>query len=323
MLKLRENRGSLCHSDGIMMLGSCFSDNIGARLRAAMMKVDINPFGTVFNPMSVASSIHRIISGTPVAGTELFQANGQWNSYAFHSRFSSANKLTALRKMNDRLDRAHVNLAQAKALIITLGTAMVYRLKTTGEVVSNCHKVPQHEFERGMADIDEIAATLSVALAALRRFNPGIKVIFTISPIRHIADGLETNSLSKAVLRCAVDKVIANSEGCEYFPAYEIVLDDLRDYRFYNADMVHPTDVAIEYIWQQFQATYFDDRTAQAVARCERVSKRLQHRPMSDNREAIERFRADTATVVRNLIREYPYLEDSLRELADPNPNPN
>ena len=245
-LKLRETRGALCHSDGIMMLGSCFSDNIGARLRSAMMRVDINPFGTIFNPMSVAASIKRIITGTPIAGMELFKANGVWNSYAFHSRFSKSDKMVALEKMNQRISEAHRHLKEAKALIITLGTAMVYRLKATGEVVGNCHKVPQHEFLRGMAGISETVDEMSEAMEMLLRFNPGIRVIFTVSPIRHIADGLETNSLSKATLRCAVDAIIARYPQCEYFPSYEIMLDDLRDYRFYAADMIHPSDVAIE-----------------------------------------------------------------------------
>ncbi|MBQ0115637.1 MAG: GSCFA domain-containing protein [Bacteroidales bacterium] len=309
-IKIPDNRQILRHDDGVVLLGSCFSDNIGAKMRAAMMNVDINPYGPIYNPMSIAAGAERIIKGEPIAGATLFRQSGVWNSYAFHSRYSMADKGAALTLMNDRIAEAHEHLAAARLLVVTLGTAIVYRLRETGEVVSNCHKVPQHQFSREMASVDEMASALSSMVCSLHSFNPDLKIVFTVSPIRHIADGLDQNSLSKASLRVAVDRVIAEHPDCaEYFPSYEIVMDDLRDYRFYATDMVHPSDVAVEYIWQTFQATYLDDRAAQAVARCERVYKRLMHRPMSSNREVVERFNADTVTVVGNLVKEYPYLE--------------
>jgi len=184
-------------------------------------------------------------------------------------------------------------------------------------VVANCHKVPQHEFQRSLSTLDALVDALVECVELLRNYNPGLRVIFTVSPIRHVADRLEMNSLSKALLRVAVGEVERRyGDLVGYFPAYEIMMDDLRDYRFYAADMVHPSDVAIEYIWQTFQGTYFDDRDVQAIARCERVAKRLQHRPMSHNREVVERFNADTRTVVRNLVKEYPHLEH-LKEISD------
>ena len=234
---------------------------------------------------------------------------GVWNSYDFHSRYSLPDKQATIDRMNQRIEQGHKALKQAQLLTITLGTAIVYRLKSTGEVVANCHKVPQHEFERKMMPTSEMSKVLDNMLTALHEFNPELRVILTVSPIRHIADGLGTNSLSKASLRVAIHEALTrHKEYCDYFPAYEIMLDDLRDYRFYASDMVHPSDIAVEYIWQAFQATYLDDRSALAVARCERIHKRLQHRPMSANRETVDRFNADTASVVRNLIKEYPYL---------------
>ena len=299
------------HSDAMVMMGSCFSDNIGAKLRAAMMLVDVNPFGTVYNPLSIADSVVRLINNEPIAGMDLFLQNGLWNHYAFHSRYSMADKDATLQRMNQRIERGHEHLRTSQVLVLTLGTAMTFRLRSTGQVVNNCHKVPSHQFVREMVSVHDITQALAVMCQRLRQFNPDLRIIFTVSPIRHIADGLEVNSLSKATLRVAIDQVIQGSNDplVSYFPAYEIVMDDLRDYRFYATDMVHPSEVAIEYIWQAFQAAYFDDRSAQAIARCERVSKRLAHRPMSSNREVIDRFNADTRTVVRNLIKEYPYLE--------------
>jgi len=310
-IRIGDNQGWLHHSDALVMMGSCFSDNIGAKLRQAMMLVDVNPFGTVYNPLSIADSVARLIDNRPVAGMDLFLLNGVWNHYAFHSRYSMADKEATLQRMNRRIERSHEHLRTCQVLVVTLGTAMVYLLKSNGLVVNNCHKVPPHQFERKLVGVSDITRTLTDMCQRLRQFNPELRIIFTVSPIRHIADGLEVNSLSKATLRVAVDQVLHECHDplVSYFPAYEIVMDDLRDYRFYATDMVHPSEVAIEYIWQTFQATYFDDRSAQAIARCERVSKRLSHRPMSGNREMVERFNADTRTVVRNLVKEYPYLE--------------
>jgi len=308
-VKTGENRSWLHHSDNVVLLGSCFSDNIGSKMHGALMNATINPMGTLYNPMSIACGVKRLINCTPVAGQDLFLQGGVWNSFDFHSRHSLADKQATIDRMNQRIEQGHQALQSAQLLTITLGTAIVYRLKSTGEVVANCHKVPQHEFERKMATVATMVRELDSMLTQLHEFNPALKIILTVSPIRHIADGLDVNSLSKASLRVAIhDAMAGHSEYCDYFPAYEIMLDDLRDYRFYSSDMVHPSDVAVEYIWQAFQATYLDDRSALAVARCERTHKRLQHRPMSANRETVDRFNADTASVVRNLIKEYPYL---------------
>ena len=313
-----ENQGLLHHSDRVVMMGTCFSDNIGAKMRHAMMQVTVNPFGTLYNPLSIASGISRLVTGTPIAGNTLFAQNGVWNSYAFHSRYSLADKQSTLDRMNDQIARAHCQLKSCHALVVTLGTAVVYRLKSTGQVVANCHKVPQHEFSRRMDAVDEMAQVLEQMVQEFHHFNPSAQVIFTVSPIRHIADGLDVNSLSKASLRVAVNEVVtAHPDFVAYFPSYEIMMDDLRDYRFYATDMVHPSEVAVEYIWQAFQATYFDDRSAQAIARCERVGKRLQHRPMSASREVVERFNADTQAVLRNLLKEYPYLEPVIASKLD------
>lgn len=308
-VKTGENRAWLQHSDTVVLLGSCFSDNIGAKMNSALFNATVNPMGTLYNPMSIARGVQRLIDCAPVAGQDLFMQGGVWNSYDFHSRYSLPDKQATIDRMNQRIEQGHKALKQAQLLTITLGTAIVYRLKSTGEVVANCHKVPQHEFERKMMPTSEMSKVLDNMLTALHEFNPELRVILTVSPIRHIADGLGTNSLSKASLRVAIHEALTrHKEYCDYFPAYEIMLDDLRDYRFYASDMVHPSDIAVEYIWQAFQATYLDDRSALAVARCERIHKRLQHRPMSANRETVDRFNADTASVVRNLIKEYPYL---------------
>ena len=308
-VKTGENRSWLHHSDKVVLLGSCFSDNIGAKMQGALMNVTVNPMGTLYNPMSIARGLQLLVAGEPVAGQGLFMQGGVWNSYDFHSRHSLPDKQATIDHMSQQVEEGHKALRQASLLTVTLGTAMVYRLRATGQIVANCHKMPGHEFNRQMAPVEEIVQALDDIFTQVHEFNPQLRIILTVSPIRHIADGLDANSLSKACLRVSIDQVRArHSDYCDYFPAYEIMLDDLRDYRFYSSDMVHPSDMAVEYIWQAFQATYLDDRSALAVSRCERIYKRLQHRPMSANHEMIDRFNADTSSVVRNLIKEYPYL---------------
>ncbi len=311
-VKTGENRSWLHHSDNVVLLGSCFSESIGSRMQGAFIHATINPFGTLYNPMSIARGVDRLIANEPIAGKDLFMQGGVWNSYDFHSRHSLPDKQVTIDHMSKCIEEGHKALKEAQLLTVTLGTSLIYRLKATGEVVANCHKVPQHEFDRKMASVNDMAQVLDAMLAKLHEFNPELYIIMTVSPIRHIADGLDTNSLSKAALRIAIHEAISqHRDYCDYFPAYEIMLDDLRDYRFYGSDMVHPSDVAVEYIWQVFQGAYLDDRSALAVARCERVHKRIQHRPMSANRETVQRFNNDTASVVRNLIKEYPYLSEN------------
>ena len=310
-IKNLNGREKISHSHHIMLIGSCFSDNIGSRMLNSFMHVEINPFGTVYNPFSILNEIDRIISCKPISEEELFHTNGLWNHFGFHSSFSHSEQEAALKVMNNKLNKAHDYLAQCDIVIITLGTAFIYEHIDSRTIVSNCHKLPANNFNRRMIDYEEVYTCLDKIVAKITEYNPKTRIIFTISPIRHIADGLEQNQMSKSTLRVAVGKIVANhSSKCEYFPAYEIMMDDLRDYRFYAADMVHPSDVAVDYIWNKFKETYFDEKSTTIISRCEKVAKRLTHRHMTDNTEAIERFNQDTAKVITGLISELPYLQE-------------
>lgn len=294
------------HSDKLMLIGSCFSDSIGARFTAAMMAASVNPLGTLYNPMSIATTVERITRCRLVQPEELFEANGVWNCFDFHSAFSSATAEGALQRMNSAITAAHEHLKGCKYVFLTLGTAITYSLN--GVVVGNCHKLPAAQFERRMCSVKEVTDALEAAVKMLREVNMAVKVIFTVSPIRHIADGLSANSLSKSTLRVAVGEITAQMPDCLYFPSYEIMLDDLRDYRFYAADMLHPSEVAVNYIWEQLRTSCIDPQSLQAIDRCERMTKRLRHRPMSDNAEVVARFRADTEAALKRLRADYPYL---------------
>lgn len=296
------------HSDKLMLIGSCFSTNVGERLRDAMMPVMVNPLGTLYNPMSIARAIERIARCRLVSREELFEANGVWNSFDFHSSFSSASAEEALRRMNDSIAAAHGHLRECRYVLVTLGTAITYSRQ--GEVVGNCHKLPAAQFVRTMRSVGEVTEALREAVGLMREANPAVEVLFTVSPIRHIADGFSANCLSKSTLRVAVGEITASVAGCHYFPSFEIMLDDLRDYRFYASDMVHPSEVAIDYIWEQFRAACIAAESQTAIDRCERMTKLLRHRPMSDSAEVVARFRADRQAAYAKLRADYPYLTE-------------
>ncbi|MGN1245752.1 MAG: GSCFA domain-containing protein [Muribaculaceae bacterium] len=294
------------HSDKLMLIGSCFSTNIGERLRDAMMPVMVNPMGTLYNPMSIARAVERMVRRNLVTGTELFSANGVWNCFDFHSAFSSADQDVALRRMNDSITAAHEHLKECKCVIVTLGTAIVYW--HDNKVVANCHKLPAAQFSKRMLSLNETVEALRQIVELLREVNPKMRVIFTVSPIRHIADGLADNSLSKSILRVAIGEL--GIDDVHYFPSYEIMLDDLRDYRFYAADMVHPSEVAIGYIWEQFRAACICPESLKAIDRCERMTKWLRHRSMSDNTEVVAQLNADRQAAYAKLRADYPYIPE-------------
>lgn len=315
-IHIADNMGIMHHSDRFMMLGSCFSDNIGGKLHQAMIDVNVNPFGTLYNPMSIASSVNRIINAVPERGIDLFQGSGVWNSYNFHSRYSLADKEATLTLMNEQIAKAHEHLKSCHTLVVTLGTAVVYRLKETNLVVANCHKVPQHNFTRRMASVDEITEVLSAMVEWLREFNPQLRILFTVSPIRHIADGLEVNSLSKATLRVAVANVNrVYRDFTAYFPAYEIVMDDLRDYRFYADDMMHPSPLAIEYIWSHFVDIFFSTSAKNVFQAWQEIRKGIDHRPFNPDSEKYKQFLTQLALRIDRFKEKYPTF-DVENELA-------
>ena len=302
---------SLRHSSKVMMIGSCFTESIGSRMADAMMGVSINPLGTLYNPASIATAVGRIVSLRLVEQQELIEANGVWNSLDFHSRYSRATREEAIEAMNTSITAAHEHLSRCQAAFITLGTAFVYTRR--GVIVGNCHRLPSAQFDRRMLTAVEVAGFLENIATTLTRFNPQLKIVFTVSPIRHLADGLSDNCLSKSTLRVAIDETVKRHQStCSYFPSYEILVDDLRDYRFYAADMVHPSDVAVEYIWQLLKAACFDTESLELIERCEKMTKRLRHRPMSHNPAVVERFNAETQAALDVLTAQYPYIAGNI-----------
>ena len=269
----------------VLLVGSCFADEIGEKMVRGGFEATVNPFGTLYNPASIAGSLLRSISEreyTPDS-PELIQdeMEGIWHSWMHHSVFSSRNRSSLIEKVNVTMREVAHFLREADVLIVTFGTAIIYRLKETGMLVANCHKQPDSLFVRERMSSYDIVDQWQMLLQLLESVNPKLKIIFTVSPIRHKRDGYHVNQVSKGILLQAIDEII-NSQSSDhqwdYFPSYKIMMDELRDYRFYADDMIHPSAKAVEYIWQRFQDTYFDNRTKDVVAKAEKVWRQHQHR---------------------------------------------
>ena len=299
----------------VLLVGSCFADEVGERMVRGGFRAMVNPFGTLYNPASIAASLLRSISEkeveVPSQREPLFFASGEaypsgtmgrtprvrqsvpegyvfhdveagvWHSWMHHSSFSSADPAELVARVNRTTHEVADFLREADVLIVTFGTAIIYRLRETGMLVANCHKQPDRLFSRERLTAYDIADQWQMLLGLLASVNPRLKVIFTVSPIRHKRDGYHVNQISKGILLQAVEEMEAGVSGMGnvgYFPAYEIMMDELRDYRFYADDMIHPSAQAVEYIWQRFQDTYFDNKTKDAVAKATKAWRRDQHR---------------------------------------------
>ena len=273
----------ITYNDGVMFLGSCFATSIGEQMGTGKMKVMINPAGTVYNPVSVCNTLENISSGREFTRDDLHFNDGMWLSFFHYTDFSSEDPDIALLKINSRMKEASLFLKGTGFLFITLGTARVFRWKKNGLVVSNCHKIPSAEFSSELLSVQEIVDIWADQLDRLSTGYPGLKVIFTVSPVRHLKDGAHGNQVSKSVLFLAVEELLKHPSGPQYFPAYELVMDDLRDYRFYDDDMIHPSASAINYIWEAFSGSYLDNETMKIWNEAVKISKARTHRFNTDS----------------------------------------
>ncbi len=270
------------HQTPMVLMGSCFTDNIGNWLEDMLFPVDINPFGIVYNPVSVRSGLEIILENRPFGEKDLFRFNHRYHSWYHHSSFSGEKQDKVLEGINARIRKSHELLKKSRYLVITFGTARIYRLIESGIPVSNCHKVPQKEFSHELLTVESITNAWNELLGKLRAFNPALSFIFTVSPIRHWKDGPHGNQLSKSVLHLAIHNILAvNTDHSEYFPAYELLLDDLRDYRYYDNDLLHPGEMAVQYIREKFSDRYFSPETAAHIQKINELRNALDHRDLS------------------------------------------
>ena len=308
----------ISHPQKLLLTGSCFTEQIGNKLSRHKFQVLDNPNGILFNPISIAKSLSSYISNKQYDEAGLFYQNECWNSWEHHSRFSHPDKNECLLLINNSQAAAHQFLKEADWLLVTLGSAFVYEAspltllldKKADEriVVANCHKLPNDKFNKRLLRSEEVSSALQQMMEELFVFNPGIKVIFTISPVRHLRDGFVENNRSKAALINAVHQVVENNAAAFYFPAYELVIDDLRDYRFYAEDMVHPNYAATNYVWEKFIASCIDEPSQQLMKTINEINAAMNHKALNPTSEAHKKFLQTNSEKVKKLQTEYSYI---------------
>ena len=313
-IDIKKSGISLPHSEEVVLLGSCFADNMGEKLKSSKFHVLCNPFGVLYNPMSIAWQIERSLNQQhfTAESEELFQDTEVYHSWMHHTSFSASSATEITEKINVALDETYNALKTAKTLIITFGTAIIYQLKHDGRLVANCHKQNDNMFTRRMLSVDEITKRWTGVCLKLHSLNPGLQVIFTVSPVRHKRDGFHANQLSKATLLLAVEHTLeslGDTLKADYFPSYEIMMDELRDYRFYADVMIHPSSTAVEYIWERFADTYISDEDMKIIKSCIDIKNGLSHRA---NNPASESYLQFLTTINHNIIElknKCPYLD--------------
>ncbi len=263
----------------MLALGSCFAQNTGQKLREYKFNININPFGTLFNPISIFKLVNQAALHEKIDNSRAVMNQDVYYHYDLHSDLSALEQNDLLATANKRLQEVSVELPTTTVIIYTFGTSIVYELKTTGEIVANCHKIPSGEFNRRFLEIDEIVDGFQKNREVIKAINKNVRFILTVSPVRHQKESFEQNNVSKSILRIACEKIVKLYEKVEYFPAFEIMMDELRDYRFYADDMLHPSTMATDYIWRKFQDSYFNESTRNILAEWEKIIKALAHKP--------------------------------------------
>ena len=274
----------------VLLLGSCFSENIGETFEYFKFQQKQNPFGIMFHPLAIETLITNVINEKQYTSDDIFLHNEQWHCYDAHSRLSSASKEQLLQDLNDNITNAYQFLHEASHVVITLGTAWAYRFIETDAFVANCHKIPQKKFLKELLSVEKITESLEATMSLVRSINPKVTFIFTVSPVRHIKDGFVENMQSKAHLITAIHHVVEPRNNYYYFPSYEIMMDELRDYRFYNADMLHPNTTAINYIWERFVTVWISEDTQTTIQSVEEIQKGIAHRPFNPKSDVHQTF---------------------------------
>jgi lysophospholipase L1-like esterase len=300
----------ISYHDKILMLGSCFTENIGTKLSMLLFDIHINPFGVIYNPVSIKNSIIALLIKTRYTISDLRFHNGLWYSFDHYTKFSGTSSDEVLDLINKTFLEARMHLKESRFLLLTFGTSFLYRHLETDRIVSNCHKIPASEFSRFTLTVDDIVQNYAEVIEKLQAVNPGIRLIFTVSPVRHLKDGFTENQRSKSTLLLAIGELIRQFPSfCYYFPAYEIMMDDLRDYRYYSSDLLHPNEQAIQYLWEMFCRFAIDEETQSIAYQVEDVTRSLAHKPMHTDTESYKRFTEKLQGNIRKLKVTFPFLK--------------
>lgn len=282
-IQLQKERNQIDYNSKLLLIGSCFSENIHQKLDYFKFNTYSNPFGILFNPKAIEKLVVNAINCEKYTEKDCFELIERWHCFDAHSDLSAVKKDELIDNLNTSITNTNKFINEASHILITLGTAWVYRFIETDKYVGNCHKIPQKKFLKELLTIDEILASLENICALIKEINPLANIIFTVSPVRHLKDGFTENSLSKSHLLSAIHQIIDKRNQLYYFPSYEIMMDDLRDYRFYNNDMVHPNETAIKYIWEQFQNVWLNEKSISLMKEIDTIQKGLAHKPFNPN----------------------------------------
>jgi len=300
---------SIDYTSTVLLIGSCFSTHIGNELGFHKFNVFQNPFGILFNPVASAKMFDFAVQKKRYTLDDVFFLNEQWHCFDAHTSLSMPTAEGLVGKLNKSLETLHQQLSKATHIFLTFGTSWVYRHKKTATVVANCHKVVASEFTKELLSTEEIVNSLAQLIKQVKALNSEVQFVFTISPIRHLKDGFIENQQSKASLITAVHQLISMYEAVSYFPAYEIMMDELRDYRFYEADMIHPNKIAISYVWERFKNCWINEETYSLLHEIARIQKGLQHRPVNPDTRQHRQFVKSLVEKITYLKKTYPFLD--------------
>ena len=303
----KETKNRINYNSKLVLLGSCFSKNIGNKLTYFKFQTHQNPFGILFHPKAIENLITNAINEKEYVSKDLIFQDERWHSFDAHSNLSSSNQEILLKKLNSSVQATNKKLKKATHIIITLGTSWVYRSIETDAVVANCHKIPQKKFSKELLSIVEINKSLKTIISLLKSINKDINVLFTVSPIRHLKDGFIENTQSKSHLIAAIHNIV-DCKNVSYFPSYEIMMDELRDYRFYSEDMIHPNKIAINYIWEKFSETWFEENTGSIMKEIELIQKGMAHKPFDKNSEKHQNFLQNLESKKEKIRTQFPFI---------------
>lgn len=307
-IPLSKANNPIDYSSQLLLLGSCFSENIGAKLSYYKFQGIQNPFGILFHPLAIERIIEKSVNQEFFTEEDVFNENEQWHSFDAHSSLSNPSKAQIIEDLNNAISRTSTQVNTASHIIITLGTAWVYRKTSSNKVVANCHKVPQSNFTKELLSVEEVVKSLNRVITFVQSVNPTVQFIFTVSPIRHLKDGFLENQRSKAHLIAAIHQVL-NEDRVSYFPSYELMMDELRDYRFYAKDMIHPNETAIEYIWEKFVEVWLASNTSSTMKKIEKVQKGMLHKPFNENSDQHQKFLVKLNVLKSEIQTEFPHLQ--------------
>ena len=304
----RQSHDQISYESGLLLLGSCFAENIGSKLEYFKFQNSINPFGILFHPIAVEKLILKAINQENFTDEDIFPLNERWHCFNAHSSLSANSKDELLESLNKALDLLNQQLNNSTHIIITLGTTWVYRYIETDSIVANCHKVPQKKFIKELLSVEDTVESLDSIVSLIKSVNPNASIVFTVSPVRHLKDGFVENNRSKSHLLSAIHQVVEPRRRLYYFPSYEIMMDELRDYRFYEDDMIHPNALAIDYIWDCFKEVWISEQSLSTMDEVETVQKGLSHKPFNPESEQHQKFLANLEERKAILQSEVPHI---------------